>query len=83
MPTIIYNDTDRFLLQSCYASHGGRLKHVETPYASEHAKNEQNGLFGDLSDVHLPSSTIIYHHLPSSTIIYHHPGVVFWAKVDV
>lgn len=59
MPTIIHNDTDRFLLQSCYASHGGRLKHVETPYASEHAKNEQNGLFGDLSDVHLPSSTII------------------------
>ena len=25
-----------------------------------------------LTDLHLPSSTIIYHHLPSSTIIYHH-----------
>ena len=47
------------------------LKHVETHYPSEHVKNKQNGLFGDLSDIFGCTSTIIYH-----------PGLVFWA-VDV
>ena len=67
VPAIIHIDT------SCYHMAVGRnmLKHVETHYPSEHVKNKQNGLFGDLSDIFGRTSTIIYH-----------PGLVFWA-VDV